>query len=361
VASVRIRHLVEKRRKSGGSLWYWQPSAALRKHGFQPKRLADTKAAAIAEAEALNQKVDAWRRGEERVQVAPQSLPWLIRMYVTDPHFAELAPKTRRGYQQCLRKIEDWSARAGHPPIQSIKRRHVRLFQSSMMDTPAMANATIRVLRLLLQHAVDEEFLEANPAAKPKLKGQPPRREFWRDEQIERFVQAAAEDGRPSLGLAVLLGANLGQREGDILRLSWSQGDGQSFSIKQGKTRATVRVPTTEQLREALQATPPQSPTIVISEATGRPYKADHFRHEFRRIANLAGIPKALQFLDLRRTAVVRLAEAGCTVPEIGAVTGHSIDDTEKIIETYMPRTTPMAKAAIRKLELHRKGTKSES
>lgn len=259
-----------------------------------------------------------------------------------------------------MKKIEEWSARAGHPPIGSIKRTHVRHFLKSMESTPATANAVIRVLRILLQHAVDEEYLEKNPASKPKLKGRPPRHQFWSTEQILEFVKTAAEDRRPSMGLAVLLAVNLGQREGDILRLSWSLYDGRAFSITQGKTRASVRVPTTEQLREALQATPRQSPTIVVAEGTGRPYRPDHFRHEFRRIADAAGIPKDLQFLDLRRTAVVRLAEAGATVPQIASVTGHSIDDTEKIIETYMPRTTPMAEAAIRKLELHRKRTNLE-
>ncbi len=80
------------------------------------------------------------------------------------------------------------------------------------------------------------------------------------------------------------------------------------------------------------------------------------FRHEFRRIANIAGLSE-LQFLDLRRTAVVRLAEAGCTVPEIAAITGHQLDRTARILETYLPRNGTMAEAAIRKLEQHRKRT----
>jgi integrase len=37
-----------------------------------------------------------------------------------------------------------------------------------------------------------------------------------------------------------------------------------------------------------------------------------------------------LRFQDLRRTAVVRLAEAGCTDPEIAAITGHSLKRTKQ-------------------------------
>jgi hypothetical protein len=57
---------------------------------------------------------------------------------------------------------------------------------------------------------------------------------------------------------------------------------------------------------------------------------------------------------------VVRLAEAGCTVPEIAAITGHQLDRTARILETYLPRTAPLARAAIRKLELHRRRTESD-
>ncbi len=41
-----------------------------------------------------------------------------------------------------------------------------------------------------------------------------------------------------------------------------------------------------------------------------------------------------LRFQDLRRTAVVRLTEAGCTDPEIAAITGHSLERTR---QTYLP------------------------
>ncbi len=50
----------------------------------------------------------------------------------------------------------------------------------------------------------------------------------------------------------------------------------------------------------------------MVSEITGRPYLADNFRAVFAKIRRAAGL-SGVQFLDLRRTAVVRLAEAGCT------------------------------------------------
>ncbi|MFB3101654.1 MAG: hypothetical protein ACE1ZV_00165, partial [Alphaproteobacteria bacterium] len=66
-----------------------------------------------------------------------------------------------------------------------------------------------------------------------------------------------------------------------------------------------------------------------------------------------------LQARDLRRTAVVMLAEAGATIPEISAVTGHSINRTQQIIDTYFVRTKPMAQSAISKWERHKPSTES--
>jgi len=63
---------------------------------------------------------------------------------------------------------------------------------------------------------------------------------------------------------------------------------------------------------------------------------------------------------DLRRTAVVRLAEADCTVPQIAALTGHSLKQVEGIMEMYFVRTYEMGAAAIAKLEVHQDRLKDE-
>jgi hypothetical protein len=56
---------------------------------------------------------------------------------------------------------------------------------------------------------------------------------------------------------------------------------------------------------------------------------------------------------DLRGTAITMPAEAGATVPEIAAVTGHSLEHVTSIPETYLSRTRHLAAAAIVNLEKH--------
>jgi len=46
----------------------------------------------------------------------------------------------------------------------------------------------------------------------------------------------------------------------------------------------------------------------------------------------------------------VRLSEAGTTPQEVAIITSHTIDQTAKILETYIPRTQAMADAAVVKL-----------
>jgi hypothetical protein len=45
------------------------------------------------------------------------------------------------------------------------------------------------------------------------------------------------------------------------------------------------------------------------------------------------------------------LAEAGASVPEIAAITGHSYRTVNSILETYLPRTRHLAEMAMTKLE----------
>ena len=57
-------------------------------------------------------------------------------------------------------------------------------------------------------------------------------------------------------------------------------------------------------------------------------------------------------FNDLRGTAVMRLAIAGATEPEIATITGHSLRDVRSILDSnYLNRDPALGESAIAKLE----------
>ncbi len=92
----------------------------------------------------------------------------------------------------------------------------------------------------------------------------------------------------------------------------------------------------------------------------GPPYKGDNFSHLFRDIADTAGF-KTKQFIDLRRSSVVRLSLAGCTPQLISAITGHSIESVVRILRVYNPTTKEQSDLAITMLQAWRERQKLES
>lgn len=62
--------------------------------------------------------------------------------------------------------------------------------------------------------------------------------------------------------------------------------------------------------------------TFLVN-ASGSAYTAAGFGNLFRGWCDQAGLPKACSAHGLRKAACRRLAEAGCTVHEIAAISGH--------------------------------------
>ncbi len=354
----KIRYLVSKPQKSGHIIYYWQPAGKLRQHGFLPRRLSNDLAPAQAEAEKLNLELDTWRNGgsEKKDKVIHEGslLSEIIESYKKDPLFSSKAPATQRIYSQCLDRIDDW---AGDQPVKTISRNNIIDFHRALYATkPAFANAIGRQMRIIFEFAHDLGLIESNPARRIKMPSCPPRDQVWSSDDQEKFIKKAEEMGHPSMALAVLIAITTAQRQGDLLRLCWTQFDENvnEIRLKQGKTNRWVSVPILPELRTALENTSAKSEHILCSESTGKNYRPDHFRHLFREIANAAGLD-GLQFRDLRRTTIVRLAEAGVSVAGITAISGHDVSHCEAILETYMPRSTEMAREAIKQFESYRK------
>ena len=85
---------------------------------------------------------------------------------------------------------------------------------------------------------------------------------------------------------------------------------------------------------------------MLVPSSTGLAWAYRNFARSWDAIRETAGI-EGKQSRDLRRTGVVRLAEAGATVPQIAAVTGWGINYCQRIVDTYLPRRTEVAIGAM--------------
>ena len=357
MGSIEVKYL-----RVTPSGFYWEPSRLVRKLGFASEALGRDEVKALARAKQLNDQVARMLAdGEALLPRPPQegTISWVIaEVWRKSARWKRLAPKTVRGYEQAIAAIEDW---CGDKPAASITRKAVKVWQRQLEErAPAMAAAILRVLRIVMNHAIDEGLRTDNPAEALGLHTAGGNSQPWTDGEVQVFCATAQRLGHPSMEVAVMLAVCLGQREADVLRLSWTQLDRPTggFWLTQAKTKARLFVPALPELLAILGRTEMRSPTIVISEATGVPYKEDHFRHLFRDIADAAGLSKERKFMHLRHTAATRLGEAGASNKQIQAITGHR---SEAVLGRYVRPNSEMARSAIGLLQRNRKRTATES
>ena len=81
---------------------------------------------------------------------------------------------------------------------------------------------------------------------------------IWEDQHIAAFMAVSALH----LQWALVMAADTGQRQGDLLRLPWSAYDGKWITLTQSKTGRKVRVPVTARLRAVLSTVPRIGPTF---------------------------------------------------------------------------------------------------
>jgi integrase len=264
----------------------------------------------------------------------------------------KILPRTRRDYIKQIKRIE----RAfGDFPIKALddpRSRSVflewrdRLAQTSLRQ----ADYAYGTLARVLSWAHNRGLIEKNPCSKGgKLYHGSRANKIWHDEEVARFLRTAPA----YLRLAMLLAINTGQRQGDLLRLPWHAYDGKNIKVCQRKTGAYVQIPVTDELKAALDAAPRQSP-IMLTNSDLKPWSESGFQSAWGKATIRAGI-RGLTFHDLRGTAVVTLARAGCNEVEIYSITGHKPGDVQAILTAhYLPRDAEVAGNAIAKLNRYK-------
>ena len=105
--------------------------------------------------------------------------------------------------------------------------------------------------------------------------------------------------------------------------------------VRQQKTGAELDIPIVPEL-DAIIATAPGNMTFLVTEF-GKPFTAAGFGNWFRERCNEAGLRHCLAH-GLRKAASRRLAEFGCTVHEVAAITCHaSLREGSAIYEGRRP------------------------
>lgn len=275
------------------------------------------------------------------------------------PDFKALAPRTQKDYAKLLLTLE---REFGDLPLLALEDRRTRGDILSWRDRLAVssrrqADYAYAVLARTLSWALNRGLISVNPCERGGRVYRATRSDrVWTPAHEKAFHAAAPAHLRSALTLALWTG----QRQGDLLRLRWKNIDNGLIRIRQSKSGVTVVIPVAEALQLELQrilsnvsdknnAAFADSPVLLTRR--GQPWTESGFRASWRKACIQAGIT-GLSFHDLRGTAVTRLAQAGCTVPEIATITGHSLKDVGSILDKhYLNRSSDLAVSAMQKLE----------
>lgn len=257
---------------------------------------------------------------------------------------------TARNYDLYLKLIE---AKFGAMPIAVLEDPRVRgdfkEWRDSFAATPRKADYLWQTLARVFSHAKDNGRIKTNPCERGGRIYKSDRKDkIWDDSQIDAVLAVAPKQ----MILPIKLAEWTGQREGDLINLPWSAYDGKYIRLQQSKTKRRVEIPVGAPLKAILNAMNKSGPAILLNSRRKK-WTEDGFRSSWDDLMERAGMAEVdLHFHDLRGTAVTRLAVAGCSIPEIASITGHTPDEASKILDAhYLGRDKRLADSAIEKLE----------
>lgn len=240
-------------------------------------------------------------------------------------------------YRRMLTKAEEVSADLPIAALDDARvRRDLLDWRAKISKTsgPREADNRLSVVSAMLTWAKDNGRLTTNHLAGFTRLHKADRSELiWLPEHVEAFMAVAPVE----MQRALILALHSGQRQGDLLRLSWSNYDGKFLSLRQGKTGRRVEIPCTATLKAMLDALD-RTAAVVLTTKTGRPWTARYFKAQWQQTCMDASIER-LHFHDLRGTSITMLAEAGCTQQQIAAIAGHSLRTVSSILDRYLART----------------------
>lgn len=239
----------------------------------------------------------------------------LVADYLQSPAFLALSPTSQVPYRRVVMHL---ASAFGSKSVRSIGRADIDVWL--VTRSHGAANDDLKKLRILFRFALERGMRRDDPTLGIRRFAPGPGHHTWTEDEIAGFEARWPLATRERLAFALLLFT--GQRRGDVVRMHWCDIADGCIRVVQSKTGTQLLIPLHPRLQAAL---PPNSApeTAILCTSLGKAFTSAGFgRWMADRIA-AAGLPDRCVTHGLRKAAARRLAEAGCTAHEIGAITGH--------------------------------------
>jgi integrase len=244
---------------------------------------------------------------------------WLWTLYQRSPAWASLRPATQRDRTRLMRVALE---RAGNQPLEVFTRKFIVASRDARSATPGAARNFLNALRSLFAWALEAGHVESDPTVGIKQPKQKADGGFhtWTPDELAQFEARWPVGTRERLAYDVLVWTGL--RRGDAARLGPQHVKDGEITLETEKTRREVVMPVMKPLADSIAATHHGDETFIVT-ADGKPMGKDVFGWFFAEACRQAGVPGRAH--GLRKALAVRLAEAGATPLEIGAILGNDM------------------------------------
>jgi enterobacteria phage integrase len=208
---------------------------------------------------------------ERHVTPAPRTIAALIISYMRSAAYLGLRETTKVGYAA---RIETLRTEHGHRTVAGLTRqRIVTGILQPYADRPGAAHFTLKILRLLIRHAIAIGWLDHDPSLGIK---RPKTQEIrsWTDAEIAAFERHWPIGTKQRLAFALML--YTGQRRSDVHRITWPDVSEGAIRVVQQKTGRKLTIPLHQDLLAVLAVSDRDRLAIINTEyeqtATSAPY-----------------------------------------------------------------------------------------
>ena len=293
----------------------------------------------------------------------------LVTYYRTTPQFLALRLRTQRDYDYCIDRSVVTVVKAnktlGEARLDKITVSECKVaYQQWLKRGVRTANLTSTTVSILLNTAVELGLMANNPMKFVTKMQTKPRKVMWTVDQVRLFCDTAYSNYEwRSIGLIVQMAYSFAQRIGDMRSLKWENinFEERRLDLEQSKKRAEVHIPILINMYRMLEQ---QHKDFGFQEYVApHPYPRNggysiyadvDIGRMVNRVKEEAGLPKELTAMDMRRTAITEMVEAGVDTTQIMAVSGHNSPNS---MRPYIRHTYKSAASALDKREENKNGT----
>ncbi|WP_371220045.1 tyrosine-type recombinase/integrase [Orientia tsutsugamushi] len=233
--------------------------------------------------------------------------------------------------------------------VSSIRKEDIyKIFNNANKGGKYSANKTLKLIKAILNIAVELELIEKNPANGIKIHKMQARDRYITLEEMPRFLAAVEEDKNPYLKYFVYISLYTAARRNNVLSMRWEniRLEEGVWYIPETKNGESQTVPLINLLIEKLKQYPYSSESELVFPR--QRVNSGHLKSinvAWKRVCKRAGL-KNLRIHDLRRTVGSWMAKFGISMAIISKLLNHNDPQSTKF---YIHLNTNVVRDAIQK------------